>query len=455
VVRAKNIPVALQSVARPGVASVPKLGGDIGRFIADRQSTEFLLLDLFGEDPHPSKIVRDKSEPGERVGEVYGRMLGTDATLAGLVDKRTTGVLALPWSIDPGDETPLAREIAYNASKMVENIGSLEVNLRHQLGAVAQGVAIEECRWESVRAAGPLKGLWCPVELVDRPMHRFGFKRGELHIRQRDGLGLTPAPPGRFLRLSHATKDDAWGVAELDKVWWFFWLTLHGWKYYGVAVEKWAQPTVMVPYKRTADEAANEQLVSEALQTAAGLQTEFAMAVPEDLLPKLLEAMRGGSVSYDGFLHLLDRAKALFLLGEVDTSGLSQGPGSFAKNEVSNEVRYETIVADACELSNSLTSGLLLPWTLVNYGVEAPRPRWKFDVEEASDRTLRQAGVQAVLDEGMPVPEAYFYRVHQVAKPRAGEPVVTKRARPQPPAIPPPTLDPAALAADWSDLELR
>lgn len=437
------------------VASVPKLGGDIGRFIADRQSTEFLLLDLFGEDPHPSKIVRDKSEPGERVGEVYERMLGTDATLAGLVDKRTTSVLALPWTIEPGDETPLAREVAYNAGKMVEGIGSLEVNLRHQLGAVPRGVAIEEMRWEVVRAAGPLKGLWCPVELVDRPMHRFGFKSGELHIRQRDGLGLTPAPAGRFLRLSHGTKDDPWGLAALDQVWWFFYLTLHAWKYASVHLEKFASPTVTVPYKWGTDDATNEKLIANALELAADLQTEYAVAIPEGLKPEFLEAMRGGNATYEAFIILLDRAKALFLLGEVDTSGLSQGPGSFAKNEVSNEVRYETTMADACELSNSLTSGLLLPWTLVNYGAEAPRPRWKFDVEEASDRTLRQAGVQAVLDEGMPVPEAYFYRVHQVAKPRAGEPVVTKRARPQPPAIPPPTPDPAALAADWSDLEMR
>jgi phage gp29-like protein len=435
------------------VASIPKIGGDYARFVADRQQTEYLISPGFlGEDEHPSRIIRDKSEAGDRLGEVYDRMLSTDATLAGLWEKRCKAVLGLPWSIIPGDESEEAQQIADATTEMLWGIRNLEVNLAHQLGATARGCAFDELRWEMVKR-GRLRGLWAPVELIDRPMWRFAFKLGVLHVRRKDSQ-LEPVQPGRILHLAHGTKDTPWGDALLDKVWWFYWLSLHAWKYYGVALEKWAQPTVLVPYERSEDSTVNQTTVNLALAVAADIQTEYAAAIPSDLEVKLLEATRGGSVSYDAFLHLLDRAKALFFLGEVDTSGLSQGPGSYAKNTVSNEVRYETILSDAHELENSLTDGLIAPFVRVNYGLDAPMPYWEFDVEEAADRELRQAGVAAVLDRDLPVPRSYYYRVHQVPDPRRGERTIRK-ARPEPQETPPPREQGnTPTAAHWADVEL-
>jgi phage gp29-like protein len=400
--------------------SIPKLGGDFARFVATRQQTEYLISPgVLGEDEHPSKIVRDKSEPGDRMCEVYDRMLSTDATLAGLWEKRSKAVIGLPWTIVPGDESPEAQQIADACLEMVWAIRSLEVNLAHLLSATAKGCAFEEMRWEMLRR-GRLAGKWAPVELADRPIWRFGFRLGELHLRTREAQ-LTPIPPGRILHLAHGTKDNPYGAALLDRVWWFYWLSLHAWKYYGVALEKWASPTVMVPYARTGDDTVDQPTVAQALAVAADVQSEYAIAVPNDVKVELLEATRQGHVSYEAFLQLLDRAKALFFLGEVDTSGLSQGPGSFAKNTVSNEVRFETIVADARQLEDALTDGLIAPFVRVNYGIDAPAPYWEFEVEEASDRALRQDGAKELLNRGLPMTEAYMYRLHQVPQPKAGE----------------------------------
>jgi phage gp29-like protein len=447
----------IRAATSSAVGSVPKIGGDYARYVASRQQTEYLIApSVFGEDEHPSKIIRDKSDPGDRLGEVYDRMLSTDATLAGLWEKRCKAVLGLPWSIIPGDESDEARAIADTVSEMLYGIRNLEVNLAHQLGATARGCAFDEMAWGLQRQRrGRLTGLWLVNELVDRPMWRFGFKQDVLHVRRRDAT-LEPVPAGRILHLAHGTKDTKWGDALLDKVWWFYWLSLHAWKYFGVAIEKWAQPTVLVPYARNEDKTVNEATIALALQVAADIQTEYAAAIPDDVKVQLLEAQRGGSVSYDGFLHLLDRAKALFFLGEVDTSGLSQGPGSFAKNTVSNEVRYETILSDASELANSLTDGLITPFVQVNFGLDAPLPYFDFDVEEASDRKLRQDGVAAVLDRDLEVPLSYVYRVHQVPQPKAGE-VTVKAHKPAAPAFPPPAPVPVnpdgdeASASHWSE----
>src|SRR3954451_22128095 len=64
------------------------------------------------EIPHPSRFIRERSEIGDRVGELYTRMIESDTTLAGLWEKRVKAVLALPRFIRAADATPAAEETA-------------------------------------------------------------------------------------------------------------------------------------------------------------------------------------------------------------------------------------------------------------------------------------------------------------------------------------------------------
>lgn len=448
-----------QSVAAyGGPASVPKIGTNFTRVIASREATEWGFTQTIGEDPHPSTVVRDKSERGERIGEVYTRMLHTDPVLAGLTEKRTKAVVGLPWDVIPADESDEAIRIRDFVYWTLQRIANIEANLAHQLGAVYMGVAFDELLWAKQPDSSEWAGMWTVEQIIDRPMWRFAFKNGILHVRQKDGT-LAPVPPGRILHTCHGTKDDPWGKALLDDVYWFQWLSLHVWKYWGVAVEKWAQPTVAVTYARNPDgTTVNANVSSEALSIASAIQTEFAIALPSDIEVELKEAQRSGNMSYENFAAYLDRAKALVLLGEPDTSGMSKGPGSYAKNRVANEVRYETILADATELANSLTDGLIAPLVRVNFGLDAPVPYWQFDVEEASDREARQASSQWIFEKGYAVPKAFMYRLHGVPQPKPGQ--ATMRGPWVPSSPRPPGMDPRAPAPpkptvpDWDEQEV-
>jgi phage gp29-like protein len=407
--------------------SVPKIGPDFAQFVASRQQTEWIYW-AGQEEAHPSRILLEHSRPGALLGELYDDMLTADATLAGLWEKRWKAVVGLPWSIAPADNSRKARKIARQAEMALDAIPGLDLNLRHQLEGIVKGVSFDEVRWEQ-KTSGPLSGLWVPVAIEDRPMHRFAFKvGGALHVRKRDG-SLTPTQAGRFLVLRHGTKDQPWGAPLLDRAWWVYYLTVHVAKYWGVATEKWAQPTALVRYKRAGGSdadanTANRELVAAALSAAADFQTEYAIALPEDLDIELKEAQKSGSVSYDLFIGWLDRLKALLILGEVDTSGLGKATGSYAKSRVSNDVRLETIRMDARELGDSLTDQLLSVFARVNFGADAPVPYWLFDVEEAEDRELRQKGANNILNRGLPISREYFYRVNQCAVPEDGAEVV-------------------------------
>ncbi|HEX3129018.1 MAG TPA: DUF935 family protein [Thermoanaerobaculia bacterium] len=381
------------------------------------------------EIPHPSRFVRERSEIGDRVGEIYSRMIDTDTTLAGLWEKRVKAVLALPRFIRPADSSPAAEETALFVRTALSRIPLRVVPVAHTLEAVLKGVAINEVLWERV-TRGPLAGAWLPADLIDRPMWRFGWSAADRSLQilgSRPRLEPIPAPPMKFQVLTYGTKDNPWGRALLDRLYWVWYLKKHASKYWALFVERFAQPLAKGTYAhKPGQEAANKEHQERLLAILNALRTGTAIALPEGLDVAFLEANRGGDASYAAFLSWLDRAEALLLLGEVDTSGLAKGPGSFAKSQVSNEVRLETVVHDA-HLLGSFETDTLIRWiVLLNFGPDAPIPKSVYDATDAADRDQRMRGINAALNDGVSVPLGYYRMTHRIPAPAEGEPTVTR-----------------------------
>jgi phage gp29-like protein len=391
-----------------------------------------VLLRSFGrwqEIQHPSRIVRERSEVGDRVGELYSRMVDTDTTMAGLWEKRVKAVLSLPRFIRAADSSPAAEETALFVRTALSQIPLRMVPISNTLEAILKGVAINEVMWERV-SRGPLAGAWMPVDLIDRPMWRFGWSASDrsLHVVGNPvRIQPVPAPPLKFQVLTYGTKDNPWGRALLDRLYWVWYLKKHASKYWALFVERFAQPLAKgtYPYK-PGQEATNKEHQDRLLAILNTIRTGTAIALPEGLDVAFLEATRGGDASYAGFLSWLDRAEALLLLGEVDTSGLAKGPGSFAKSQVSNEVRLETVDHDA-HLLGSFETDTLVRWiVLLNFGPDAPIPRSVYDSTDAPDRDQRMRGISLALNDGVPVPIGYYRMTMRVPAPAEGEEVVTR-----------------------------
>src|SRR6266545_7064 len=391
-----------------------------------------MLLRSFGrwqEIPHPSRFVRERSEVGDRVGELYSRMVDTDTTMAGLWEKRVKAVLSLPRFIRAADSSPAAEETALFVRTALSQIPLRVVPISNTLEAILKGVAINEVMWERV-SRGPLADAWLPVDLIDRPMWRFGWSASDrsLHIVGNPvRINPIPAPPLKFQVLTYGTKDTPWGRALCDRLYWVWYLKKHASKYWALFVERFAQPLAKgtYPYK-PGQEATNKEHQDRLLAILNTIRTGTAIALPEGLDVAFLEATRGGDASYAAFLSWLDRAEALLLLGEVDTSGLAKGPGSFAKSQVSNEVRLETVDHDA-HLLGSFETDTLIRWiVLLNFGPDAPIPRSVYDSTDAPDRDQRMKGITNSLNDGVPVPLGYYRMTMRVPGPAEGEPVVTR-----------------------------
>lgn len=407
-----------------------KLRPYVGELGAD--PTLFRSFGRWQEIPHPSRIVRERSEIGDRLGELYSRMIDTDTTLAGLWEKRVKAVLSLPRSIRAADSSPAAEETALFVRTALSQIPLRVVPISHILEAILKGVAINEILWERA-ARGPLAGAWLPADLIDRPMWRFGWSAADRSLHTvgnhpgRLRLQPIPAPPMKFQVLTYGTKDNPWGRALLDRLYWVWYLKKHASKYWALFVERFAQPLAKGTYPhKPGQEAANKEQQDRLLAILNAIRTGTAIALPEGLDVTFLEANRGGDASYAAFLSWLDRAEALLLLGEVDTSGLAKGPGSFAKSQVSNEVRLETVVHDA-HLLGSFETDTLIRWlVLLNFGPDAPTPKSVYDATDAPDRDQRMRGIATALKDGVPVPLGYYRMTHRVPAPMANEPVVER-----------------------------
>jgi phage gp29-like protein len=403
------------------------------------------------EVPHPSRFVRERSEDGDRVGELYTRMIETDTNMAALWEKRVKAVLALPRYIRAADSTPLAEEIARFVQTALSLIPVRIVPVSNILEAVIKGVAINEIIWEQA-TRGPLAGAWLPVDLIDRPMWRFGWSAVDrsLHVVAHPGrVAPIPAPPMKFQVLSYGTKDNPWGRALLDRLYWVWFLKRHASKYWAIFVERFAQPLTKGTYPYKADQdLLNKENEDRMLAILNSIRTGSSIALPEGLDISFLEASRGGDASYSSFVAWLEHAEALLMLGEVDTSGLAKGAGSFAKAMISNEVRLETVQHDA-HLLGTFESDSLVRWlVLLNYGPDAPIPKSIYDATDAADRGQRMKGIENALKDGVAVPLAYYRMTMRVPAPLENEPVV----EPQPAAQAAPSLSSSPSLRSLSSL---
>ena len=381
------------------------------------------------EVPHPSRFVRERSEEGDRVGELYTRMIETDANIAALWEKRVKAVLALPRYIRAADSTPLAEEIAHFIQVALSLIPLRVVPISNILEAIVKGVAINEILWEQVPRS-PLVGAWLPVDVIDRPMWRFGWSANDrsLHVVAHPGrIAPVPAPPMKFQVLSYGTRDNPWGRALLDRLYWVWYLKRHATKFWAIFVERFAQPLVKGTYPFKPDQdLLNKENEDRLLAILSTIRTGSSIALPEGLDIAFLEASRGGDASYFSFVSWLERAEALLMLGEVDTSGLARGAGSFAKALISNEVRLETVNHDA-HLLGSFESDTLVRWlVLLNYGPDAPIPKSVYDSTDAPDRSQRMQGIEKALNDGVAVPLAYYRMTMRVPVPLENEPVLER-----------------------------
>lgn len=297
-----------------------------------------------------------------------------------VLQKRKMAVVSRPWFVEPASTSRLDKKAA---DMVKENLKAIQFDriCVDLLDAVLKGYAVGEIIWDvqgsEIRA----------TDVMAREQKRFVFdvdyKLRMLTIENM--LNGEELPERKFTVHRFGSKvGNPYGLGLGTRLFWPVFFKRQGIQFWLTFCDKFGSPTAVGTYPQGTSEA-DQDLLLASLQAIA---TDSAIAVPDGMNVKLLEAARSGSVTtYEQLCRYMDGEISKATLGETLSTEL-RGGGSLAASRTHNEVRLELVQADADLLTDTLT-GSLVRW-LVEYNYPgAGIPAVGRDVKPAEDLAIR------------------------------------------------------------------
>lgn len=329
---------------------------------------------------------------GERGLRVYDD-IERDCHAYGVLQKRKMAVVARPWQVDPASTSAPDVRAADLVREQLANIGvpeqdgeqvavptNFDMVCHNLLDALLKGYAIGEVMWARDGAEVVAS------EVRPRDQRRFAFDIDH-KLRLKTFENLLPGervPPRKFLVHTFGAKDgNPYGLGLGSRLFWPALFKRQGITFWATFLDKFGSPTAVGKYPNGTNPTDQQKL----LNALAAIAQDAGVAIPEGMVVELLEATRGGTVSYEQFCRYMDEQMSYAVLGEA-AGGQNSGGALASAAILRNEVRLELVQADSDLLSATLNS-TLVPW-ITQYNVPGARPPkvWR-QVKAAEDLKAR------------------------------------------------------------------
>lgn len=306
--------------------------------------------------------------------------LERDAKVFEALQKRKLAVIGRNWQVDPASDSPRDKAAAEMVERNLQRISFDTVTL-NALDALLKGFSVGEIMWAQ-------DGREIVIDrIIPRNQRRFTFDldyklRMLTMENQMSGIAL---PERKFIVHSYGGKDGSpFGLGLGTRLFWPAFFKRQDFAAWLVFLDKFASPTVIGEYP-SGSSAADIDALLAALESIA---QETAIAIPEGMKAKFLEAARsGGSDAYERMARYMDEQIEGIVLG--DSASSKNGGGAMAAAAITrHEVRMELVKADADLLSDTLKDTLcrwLVEINLPGAGI----PRISRVVEEQEDLNAR------------------------------------------------------------------
>ncbi len=318
---------------------------------------------------------------------LYDQVRG-DAQVWSTLQQRRDAVVALPWSVEPGDDRPASLEAA---DELKEQLAALAMDSisRKMLWGVFYGYGVAEILWGIEGNRASFK------DIRVRRARRFGFDvDGGLMLRQTVERAAQQMPDRKFWVMTTGadTDDEPYGLGLAHLLYWPTYFRRHGLKAWMVALNKYATPTAVGKFPK----GASPEDVKKLLAALAAIQSDSAITLPEGMEVELLSAAKSPGLDFKSFHEFLDGMIAKIVLSQTMTT---DDGGSLSQSKVHLEVRDEVADADAELLCGSFNTGPGTWWTEWNYGDAAAPPllkRKKDDPENADAAATRDTHLRTL-----------------------------------------------------------
>jgi phage gp29-like protein len=333
-----------------------------------------------------------------------------------MLQKRRKAVIQREWEVKPGGDRPIDKEAADLVEEFLTALPFDRI-CEDMLDATLKGFAVSEVVW--ARDGNRIK----PVQIKAHDQRRFAFDRDWAPrlltwANMREGEHL---PERKFIVHRVGVKgNNPYGLGLGSRLFWPVLFKREGITFWLHFLEKFAGPTVVgkTPYGMLSGEQ------NKLLNTLMSVRTSSAVTVPIGTDVEFLEASRGGSVSYEGFIAYWDRQISICTTGETLTTQVGESGGNRALGEVHQEQLDILADSDADLLSDTLREQLL-QW-IIDYNLPEATPpavhrvrpknekaaaetrKTKADAAEATDRAIRAIVKQAANFEDDQVAREYI-----------------------------------------------
>ncbi len=423
------------SLTMPEAAAIPK------QPVADELITSEVLARVganpiaFSGADNPTAAWRLMLSDTPGAYPLYRDLEEKDGQISSALETRKEGVLRRERKLVAASSSAADERRAAFAREVLAAIPNFENILYELLDASGYGFTVAEILWEQDGSTVFIR------DIKARPQELFAFgpsgypQTGPLQfssVARSPVLDARLLPAHKFLIYSfHPRHGNRRGRPLLRRVFWASWFKRQDLKFWLKFIEK-GTGSVVVRYPQ----GATDQDKQRALEAAEAINTETAVAIPENfqIVPELLQAARAGDTNI--FLALADQLCnneiARVILGQTLTQrGAEDGRGSRALGEVHQEVRFDKVAADARDLMSVINDQLLRWLFLFNFGPDVAVPRWSVQLDPPEDLRQRIEIDERLARLGVPLPLTHLQRVYSVPTPQPGQ-SVARDSRPVP-----------------------
>lgn len=306
--------------------------------------------------------------------------MGRDDRVKAVKDTRISGLLSLPFVIEPGiEEDEPGHDRAVDIASAADE-GFSDWFERDELADLLcwylmLGVCYGRIEWTFTDSA------WTPRLVTWHPQWlRWDTTKPGWKVSTREGeVDLVPGEDGWFL-MTRGSRGWMHGCVRAIAVPWL--IRQFAWRDWARYNERHGMPILKGKVPASSQDEDKKEF-SDGLRT---MSSNATVTLPQNVDGaagsfdlELLEASDRAWQSFPGLLERADLSIAVCILGQNLTTEVEGG--SFAAAKIHDRIRMDRVESDALDLSQALRSQVLDDWVRFNFGNDAPIPipRWVTD----------------------------------------------------------------------------
>jgi phage gp29-like protein len=333
--------------------------------------------------------------------ELFEEMEEKDAHLASVLQTRRLAVLGLETQVEDASESPEDKKIAEFCREALKDL-DLEDLYTHLLGAVGQGYAAAESRWESGGQA-LIKGF----NLIHPKNISFVNSLTPLVITEDNWQGVEPKPwqlvyHRAAAKSGHDTRN---GVLRVCAYMYLF--KNYSLKDWVVFNEIFGMPLRLGKYEPSATPADREALRS----AISSLGSDAAGIISKSTEIEFVEAsgrLSGITNPYQVMAFFCNREMSKAVLGQTLTTDTEGSTGTFSAGKVQDGVRMDLLEADVKTLAKTVRLQILRPLVGFNFGWDKAVPGFGFNIAEDEDLKAVAETYKILTEMGYPITVAHI-----------------------------------------------